>query len=181
MLLLQRWVHHITNFTQQWDLHNTGTYICVYTPGGPPWGGYGVVVCTYRPSLISLSCVFAYVLFCQWKLIGILASACVPCSAGSTLLCCFRGQPLQQICALNNLPQLIRTHNKDCLYKVMPAVCVSQCVCVCVRTCVYRCACACACMLVSVCMHVGGWVCYCTCMYMYTYVRMYICIHVISF
>ena len=35
----------------------TYTYICAYTPGGPLWGGYGVVVC---PSLVSLSHVIVY-------------------------------------------------------------------------------------------------------------------------
>ena len=34
----------------------------VYTPGGPhAWGGYSIAMCTYRPSLVSLSHVFVYI------------------------------------------------------------------------------------------------------------------------
>ena len=36
-----------------------------------------------------------------------------------------RGQPLQQACALSSLPELFKKHQKDCLYRVLPLICVS--------------------------------------------------------
>ena len=36
-----------------------------------------------------------------------------------------KGQPLQQACALSSLPELFKKHQKDCLYRVLPLICVS--------------------------------------------------------